>query len=411
MSDRSELSEWSLSSEAGGPAVCVIVPTRNEAGNVECLAHRVAESVMGLEASVLFVDDSSDDTPDVVRRVAAEAAIPISLLHREPHERTGGLGGAVVAGLAEAKTEWVVVMDGDLQHPPEVIPAMLELAAGGACDIVIASRYGGAGSAAGLSSPFRELVSSGSTTLARAIFPRRLAGVSDPMSGFFALRVAAVDLPRLRPKGFKILFEILARTADLRVAEEPYTFGTRHDGSSKASWREGVRFVQQLIGLRASTTGSVGRLLRFAAVGASGLFVNLLVLRLLLDLPIPWHTGGRDSLAEVVATQIAICWNFLLTERWAFRLRMRQGSTRRRFLLFWASSSAALIAQLPLAAGVRAISGVSYLVATAVVLVALMLARFVVYDRLLYSARKATQNPDIAQPELARVARLGAETG
>jgi dolichol-phosphate mannosyltransferase len=409
-SDRSGLCEPSGSSEVGVPVVCVIVPTRNEAGNVEPLVHRLAESVAGLEVSVLFVDDSTDDTPLVVRSVSAGAVIPVRLLHREAQQRTGGLGGAVVAGLAETAAEWVVVMDGDLQHPPEVISAMLAVAGSEECDVVIASRYRAAGSAGGLSSLLRELVSSGSTKLARALFPRRLSGVSDPLSGFFAMRVAAVNVADLRPNGFKILLEILARSSNLRVAEQPYNFAARHRGSSKASWREGLRFAQQLISLRLSTTGSVGRLLRFAAVGVSGLVLNLLVLRLLLDLPIPWPASERDSVAEVIATQLAICWNFVLTERWAFHHRTHRGSMRRRFAAFWASSTAALVAQLPLAAGLTALSSMSYVLATAVVLVALMLARFVAYDRLLYSGRKFRQNPAVAQPQLAKSAELGVET-
>jgi dolichol-phosphate mannosyltransferase len=82
------------------------------------------------------------------------------------------------------------------------------------------------------------------------MFPRRLAGVTDPMSGLFAVRVAAIDTTRLRPLGFKILLEILARHEGLRVTEVPFRFAARHAGDSKASWREGVRYLRQLANLR-----------------------------------------------------------------------------------------------------------------------------------------------------------------
>jgi dolichol-phosphate mannosyltransferase len=171
-----------------------------------------------------------------------------------------------------------------------------------------------------------------------------------------------------------------------------------------------VHVVQRLISVRLATSNRTGRLVRFAVVGLSGLILNLLVLRLLLGLPIAWHIGLRDPVAEVGATQIAICWNFLLTEWWVFRYRTHRGSTRRRCAVFWASSCAALVAQLPLAAAMRALSGASYLVATAVSLVVLMLMRFVVYDSVLYSARMPPwRHRSGVQPEPPRTAEKGAE--
>ena len=73
----------------------------------------------GIDAEIIFVDDSTDDTPDVIREVAASAALPVRLIHRE--HRTGGLGGAVLEGFAAAAADACLVMDGDLQHPPEEI--------------------------------------------------------------------------------------------------------------------------------------------------------------------------------------------------------------------------------------------------------------------------------------------------
>ena len=94
------------------------------------------------------------------------------------------------------------------------------------------------------------------------LFPRTLAHVSDPMSGFFAVRTAAVNPAALRPRGFKILLELLIRTPRLVVAEVPFTFAERHDGQSKASWQEGARYLRQLAVLRLATAGRAGRLPR-----------------------------------------------------------------------------------------------------------------------------------------------------
>ncbi|HMO11624.1 MAG TPA: glycosyltransferase family 2 protein, partial [Actinotalea sp.] len=142
-------------------------------------------------------------------------------------------------------------MDGDMQHPPAVIPALLHLLDQGA-DIAVASRYTSDGDADGLSSARRRLVSSAATALSRAALPRAIERCSDPMTGFFAVRAASIDLERLDPSGFKILLEILA-THDLHVAEVPFHFGRRHYGVSKATIRQGALFLRQLAELRRFT--------------------------------------------------------------------------------------------------------------------------------------------------------------
>ena len=104
--------------------VSVIVPTRNEAGNIRVLAERVAASLSGagFNWEVIFVDDSDDDTP---RRIEAlEDALRVTLLHRPLGRRPGGLSGAVVEGFLHARGDVLVVMDGDLQHPPEAVPLL-----------------------------------------------------------------------------------------------------------------------------------------------------------------------------------------------------------------------------------------------------------------------------------------------
>ena len=201
----------------------IIVPTYNEAPNVAELVRRVTAETDGIDAEIIFVDDSTDATPDIVREVAASAALPVRLIHRE--HRTGGLGGAVLEGLAAAASDACLVMDGDLQHPPEEIRDIYDRFARGDVDIVIASRYAGDGTSTGLADRTRVLVSKSTTALTRAMFPIRLKGVSDPMTGFFLVDRRAVDAAILRPRGFKILLEILARK-NLRVAEVPFHFAT-----------------------------------------------------------------------------------------------------------------------------------------------------------------------------------------
>jgi dolichol-phosphate mannosyltransferase len=234
------------------PQVCVLVPTRDESGNIPTLLSRLGPVLTLVHGEVLFVDDSDDDTPSVIAAAGRTARAPVRMLHRNPGERPGGLGGAVQAGLATVTAPWTVVMDGDLQHPPERIVDLLA-AAGAGADLVVASRHRGDGNAKGLSSGARRLGSGGATWLARLLFPRTLASVTDPMSGFFAVRTAAIDPASLRPRGFKILLEVLVRTRPLRVAEVPFEFAERYVGKSKASWREMARYLRLLVALRITT--------------------------------------------------------------------------------------------------------------------------------------------------------------
>lgn len=234
------------------PELSVLVPTRNEAGNIEELLRRVATAVAGIPTEIVFIDDSDDLTPEVIRAVARRgggAACQVSLIHRQGARRAGGLAGAIVDGLRAARAPWACVLDADLQHPPEVIPMLLARAECDGADLVVASRHCGQGSADGLG-PVRLLVSAASSSAARVLFPWRLRGVTDPMSGFFLVRPGAIDLETLRPRGFKILLELLVRCHSLRRAEVGFTFADRHAGESKGSLREGLNYLRSLGELR-----------------------------------------------------------------------------------------------------------------------------------------------------------------
>lgn len=242
-----------MGGEGAKRGLSILVPTYNESGNIAELMARIGRAVAGdprlrdLPVEVLCVDDSTDDTPEVIAAVARDSAVPLRCLHRV--EGSGGLGGAVVEGARIARYDRCVVMDADLQHPPELIGQLVERADRRDVDIVIASRYAGGGSAGGLASALRRRVSTTSTRLVKALFPSRLRGCTDPLTGFFLFDRTAVALDTLKPKGFKILLEMLVRQP-LTFAEVPFTFGTRHAGASKGSLRQGVHFVTQLVALR-----------------------------------------------------------------------------------------------------------------------------------------------------------------
>jgi dolichol-phosphate mannosyltransferase len=233
-------------------SVTVIVPTWEEASNIDHLVGRLSQSLSDRQCRVLFVDDSpTSDTVDAIDTAAARYTTPVFQVsaYRRNGQAWGGLGGAVTDGLRRVNTPFAAVMDADLQHEPELLPRMLEVITQGS-DLVIASRYCEGGSSEGLSSPLRHFVSLGSTYVAKLLFPMSLRGVTDPMTGFYALRLSAIDPLALQPLGFKILLETLVRHSGLKTQEVPMHFAARHSGTSKASFTKGLAYIRHLLRLR-----------------------------------------------------------------------------------------------------------------------------------------------------------------
>lgn len=222
----------------------VIVPTFNEAANIEPLIAAVAAALVDVDYEIVFADDSTDATPDIIRR-AAEEDPRIRLCHRESGR---GLATAVVEALPTATAATIVVMDGDLQHPPGLIPRLLQGAADGV-DMVIASRYTPGGWDSGLSGPHRRLASKATRLAAYLILPQSKV-TTDPLSGYFLFRRAVVENATLRPIGYKILLEILVRGRPGKVVDIPFGFERRVAEQSKAGIREAWNYLRQLWRLR-----------------------------------------------------------------------------------------------------------------------------------------------------------------
>jgi dolichol-phosphate mannosyltransferase len=220
-----------------------VIPTFNEREGIGALLNAVSTALAAIQWEAVFVDDSNDGTDELIAALASEDS-RIRLLHRD--ENRGGLAGAVVDGLAVARGMYVCVIDADLQHPPERIPAMLHEARASNADVVVASRYVPGGSASGLDGPLRQLYSRGLRRLSQVVFPRRLASISDPLGGFFLLHRSVVEGAELRPIGYKILLEILVRCSWRTAREVPYRFMPRQHGESKADLRQGLRFLHHL---------------------------------------------------------------------------------------------------------------------------------------------------------------------
>jgi dolichol-phosphate mannosyltransferase len=236
-------------------ALSIVVPTRNEAPNVELLEQRLSSALAGSSErwELIFVDDSDDATPQVVTGLT-NAGRPVRLLHRQVGDRPGGLGGAVQEGFKLARGTVLVVMDADLQHPPEVVPALVAPVLSGEAALVAGNRYGWAGGDAGLAGPGRQLVSRVCRALVHLVVPVSRP-LEDPMSGLFAFRRSLLKGAVLRPQGYKILLEVTVRTRPAPVRNIGFDFAPRHAGRSKATLREGVVFLGHLVRLVMTSRG------------------------------------------------------------------------------------------------------------------------------------------------------------
>jgi dolichol-phosphate mannosyltransferase len=229
------------------PTTSIVVPTYNEAANIETLLDRIEAAMAGRGPNgsyeiVVVDDDSADGTWRLVEE-RSHRDERIRVLRRVGQR---GLSSAVLAGMAMARGDVLVVIDADLQHDERRIPDLVEAVRGGA-DVALGSREAEGGGYG----PFarrRLLASRLGAAVARLTIG---VEVTDPMSGFFAVsRERHRELSgRINPRGFKILLEFLARGREPRIEEVGYVFGARVAGSTKLSGSVVVAFVVSLVEL------------------------------------------------------------------------------------------------------------------------------------------------------------------
>ena len=279
----------------------VVVPTRNEVANLAALHLELSAALGGTEYQVIVVDDSTDEATRPMLRQIASSDPRWRIIEREASEQ-GGLGTAVSTGMALATGDAICVIDGDLQHPPAVIPRLLQAIHGGA-DLVVASRYTAGGSAEGLSGPVRKGISRAVSWVAQLVFAETRR-TTDPLSGFFCVRRSCIAGLELRPIGFKILLEILVCVPDIRVAEVPYAFGPRFSGESKATLAQGIMFGRHLLSLfvYVPLTALLGKVAFSAGAGMVVFVLSIAVLKgIALQSPAPWLIASAASLTVSIA--------------------------------------------------------------------------------------------------------------
>jgi len=303
--------------------LAVIIPTFNEAENVEPLLQRLALALQDVAWEAIFVDDGSTDSTAAILTAIAANDPRVHLIRRFGRR---GLSTAVVEGMLASAAPVFAVIDADLQHDESILPKLLAAIADEGADLAVGTRYAQGGST-GEWQKARLRMSRAATKAASALLHVRL---SDPMSGFFAIRREAfmASLPNLSSLGYKILLDIVASSPKpLSIHEEPYRFRPRAAGESKLdaaiAFEYGLLLADKTIGRFVPL-----RLLMFLGVGALGLAVNLAILAVLV---------GIGSLPFWAAQTIAVCgamtFNFFLNNIFTYRDRRLKGLALLRGLL------------------------------------------------------------------------------
>jgi dolichol-phosphate mannosyltransferase len=317
----------------------VVVPTYKEAQNLPVLYARLAEALGGVSRpfELLVVDDDSPDgTADVVAGLGTNARCIVRKGER-------GLATAVIRGIESAAHPLVVVMDADLSHPPEIVPALVDRLEAGE-RFAIGSRYVEGGRTQDWSF-LRAVNSWGATVLARP-----LTRVRDPMSGFFAVRQADVPIAALNPVGYKIALEILVKAGIRDPAEVPIVFTDRLHGESKMGLGEQARYLRHLRRLYIHRFPGLTQFVTFAIVGTTGFVVDLsvnLVAVELFELPF--------AVARLLGIAVAMTSNFVLNDRITFH----PGATYERpwparYLTFVGTCSVPAIVNYGVSVGLKA---------------------------------------------------------
>ncbi|MBZ5583939.1 MAG: polyprenol monophosphomannose synthase [Acidobacteriia bacterium] len=238
-----------------GPALSLIVPTLNEAENITAFlgeTRSVLDAALPGGYELIVVDD---DSPDGTWRAAVALGGEFPQLRVMRRRDETGLARAVIRGWQAARGRVLGTINADFQHPPAVLAAMAARMEG--ADLVLATRHADGGGL-GDWGVARRLTSRGAKLIGRALLPGIFARVSDPLSGCYFVRREAIAGVELKPAGYKSLVEVLARGRVEIIRECGYEMRRRLRGRSKARAAHSLKFVRQMVRLRAEL-GERGR--------------------------------------------------------------------------------------------------------------------------------------------------------
>ncbi|MFX0201266.1 MAG: glycosyltransferase [Candidatus Hodarchaeota archaeon] len=286
------------------PLTSIILPTYNEAENIKLIIPKLSrllnQGKIGGEIIVVD-DDSPDGTPNMIKKLKRK--YPVRILVRK-NER--GLATAVIKGFQVARGNIIVVMDADLSHPIEKIPDMIEPILEGKCDATVGSRYV-AGGGSEKWPLIRKVISKGSGLLARGV-----TKLSDPTSGFMAVRKNILQNVKLDPIGWKIVLETIVKT-NCHFLEVPIIFADRQKGKSKLNLKAQIDYMRHLWRLYCYKYPAIYQFMKFCLVGTSGLLIDTVILIILVDL-----LFFDPRFAAIFAFCGAVSWNYIFNRLWTF---------------------------------------------------------------------------------------------
>ena len=308
------------------PRCIVVVPTYNEAGNIERLLDEVR--IAAPDVDVLVVDDNSPDGTAAIVAGRLDFDERVWLLERPGK---AGLGAAYRAGFAWATEQGydrIAQMDADLSHPPERLPALFE--ALDEADVAVGSRYVAGGGVQNWAWQ-RRLLSWAGNVYVRTVLG---TGVRDNTAGYKAFRRPALeDIGALDSESNGYSFQIentwRASQAGLRVEEVPITFTDRTEGQSKMSGRIAAEALSRVLLWRFS------ELLMFLAVGGFGYVVDVVAFNVFGSVE-PFRALD-PAYARTAAVVLAILVNYIGNRAWTWR-DVPSGDRRRELSLFFGFS-------------------------------------------------------------------------
>lgn len=285
-------------------SVSVILPTFCESENMKIIIPKISEVFVEneIKGEIIVVDDNSPDgTADVVQNMVEEYPVRI---HVRKNEK--GLATAVMKGFELAYADIIVVMDADMSHPVENIPDMINPILEGKCDATVGTRYITGGGCENWPL-IRKIVSKGAGLLAKGV-----TELSDPTSGFMAIRSDKLEGVKLDPIGWKIVLEVIVKT-NSRCLQVPILFSEREKGESKLDFKVQIDYLSHLWRLYCFKYRSSSQFIKFCLVGLSGLLVDSAALICFVEL-----FSFDPRIAAIIAFSIAVSWNYVLNRMWTF---------------------------------------------------------------------------------------------
>lgn len=222
------------------PTLSIVIPCFNEANTVRTAVRRVQEaSALGLKKDIIVVDDgSTDGTRQVLEDMLRDPALRPGLrVFREPVNR--GKGAALRRGFAEARGDFVVIQDADLEYDPADYDVLLPPLLDGRAHVVFGSRFIGGTHRVHLF--WHYVANVGLTTLSNMTTNLNL---TDMETGYKMFRRDVLQRIELKENRFGIEPELTAKVARLkvRVYEVPISYAGRdRSEGKKIGWKDGVR--------------------------------------------------------------------------------------------------------------------------------------------------------------------------